>query len=259
MQPQAAVSNRKKIPAISDRRTYSREYVRSLFDGIAHRYDFLNHLLSSGIDVIWRRKAVSLLQDHYPRTILDVATGTGDLAIEASRLRPEQIVGVDIAPAMLDLAKRKVKKRALAGMITFIDAQAEHLPFSAGSFDAVTVAFGVRNFSNLEQGLEEMVRVLRPGGAMVVLEFSKPRSRLIGTLYGLYSERVLPLVGGSFSNKAAYEYLPNTIQEFPGGERFGTILERAGLHQIRIVPLTFGIVTVYYGTKSGTNKNRTRY
>jgi len=266
VQPQAVVTTGKKIPVVkrtsagtSGRRTYSTQYVRSLFDGIAPRYDFLNHLLSSGIDILWRRKAIALLQNLHPRDILDVATGTGDLALEASRLHPRTIIGIDIAPAMLNLARRKVEKRGLTGMISFTDAQAEDLPFAQETFDAVTVAFGVRNFSSLERGLQEMVRVMRPGAAMVILEFSRPRSPLMRTLYGFYSERILPLVGASLSSKEAYEYLPATIQEFPDGEQFGTVLERAGLEHIRMLPLTFGIVTIYYGIKSGTNKRRKRH
>jgi demethylmenaquinone methyltransferase/2-methoxy-6-polyprenyl-1,4-benzoquinol methylase len=265
VEAQALLSNGKNITAtkrnsstISDRRTYTTEYVRSLFDGIAPRYDFLNHFLSSGIDVFWRRKAVGFLRDHHPQKILDIATGTGDLAIEASKLRPKSVIGIDIAPAMLDIARRKAGKKGLGALISFIDAQAENLPFAGGTFDAVTVGFGVRNFSHLESGLKEMVRVVRPGGVLVVLEFSRPRSALMSTLYGFYSERVLPFVGGSFSSKEAYEYLPSTIQEFPDGERFGKLLERAGVQNIRIVPLTFGIVTIYYGVKSGNSKRGRR-
>jgi len=261
VEPQAVLSNSKNITAtkqnsstISDRRTYTPEYVRSLFDGIAPRYDFLNHFLSSGIDVFWRKKAVGFLRDHHPQKILDIATGTGDLAFEVSKLRPKSIIGVDIAPAMLDIARRKANKKGLETLVSFIEAQAESLPFATGTFDAVTVGFGVRNFSRLESGLKEMVRVVRPAGVLVVLEFSRPRSPLMSRLYGFYSKRVLPFVGGSFSNKEAYEYLPSTIQEFPDGERFGRLLEVAGVQDIRIVPLTFGIVTIYYGTKSGNSK-----
>lgn len=265
VQSQAAAATAGKIPAKKKntsgdirRRTYSTEYVRSLFDGIAPRYDFLNHLLSSGIDVLWRKKAVALLAGHHPNAILDVATGTGDLALEAARLHPQRVVGIDISPAMLRLARLKAEKRGLSPVVSFTDATAEDLPFPRDTFDAVTVGFGVRNFSNLDQGLKEMVRVMRPGGVLVVLEFSRPRSPMMGRMYRFYSQRILPLVGGSLSSKEAYQYLPNTIQEFPDGEQFRAVLERAGLRHISVVPLTFGIVTIYHGIKDGKSKPRNR-
>lgn len=265
VQSKVAVTTKRKIPAKEktssgtiNRRTYDADHVRTLFDGIAPRYDFLNHLLSSGIDVFWRKKAISLLKEQRPSKILDVATGTGDLAFEACRLHPQSIVGIDFATAMLDLARLKAGRKGLSSLVSFTKGQAEKLPFDRDTFDAVTVAFGVRNFSNLEKGLSEMVRVIRPGGAMVVLEFSKPRSPFIAGLYGFYSKRILPMVGGYLSSKEAYEYLPSTIQEFPDGDQFAKVLEQAGLQHIRTFPLTFGIVTIYHGIKGGRSNRAKR-
>lgn len=236
------------------RATYDPEYVRTLFNRIAGRYDLLNHLLSSGFDILWRKKAVRLLGRSHPRRILDVATGTGDLALELVRLKPQGVVGVDVAPEMLRIAARKAVRKNLGNLLSFQEAPAEQLPFPDKTFDAVTVSFGVRNFSSLEQGLSEMARVLRPGGEVVILEFSRPRVFPIRQLYGLYSRRVLPLIGGWISrHREAYEYLPNTIREFPDGEAFGTILRQAGFADLQITPLTFGIVTIYHA-RTGTDE-----
>ncbi len=232
------------------RRTYDHTYVQRLFDGIAHRYDLLNHLLSSGIDILWRRKAIRLLRPLQPQTILDVATGTADLAIEAARLQPASIVGVDIAPEMLKRGKEKIARRGLSQIISLELGTAESMRFKSGSFDAVTVAFGVRNFTKLEQGLAEMYRVLRPGGAALILEFSRPKTAPLKQLYGWYFRSLLPRIGGLISrSREAYEYLPNTVEEFPDGENFAALLERQGFIRIAIHPLTFGIATIYLGFK----------
>ncbi len=236
--------------ASSERRTYEHEYVRSLFDGIAPRYDFLNHFLSYGIDILWRKKAIQLLGAYKPRTILDIATGTGDLAIEAARLQPEHIFGVDISPAMLAIGRSKIAQRHLEPVISFHEGQAEHLQFPDHSMDAVMVAFGVRNFSNLEQGLAEMHRVLKSQGVGMILEFSQPRKTPLKQLYGFYFRRILPLLGGLVSkSREAYEYLPSTVAQFPDGEGFLKILENAGFRDARQYPLTFGIATIYLATK----------
>lgn len=236
------------------RTTYETAYVRTLFNRIAHRYDLLNHFLSSGLDIFWRKQAIALLQQHHPKTILDVATGTGDFAIEAAGLRPDHIIGLDIAAEMLTFARRKVHRRKLDDLIRFEEGTAEDLPFPSSSFDAVTVAFGVRNFSDLEQGLAEICRVLRPGGAAIVLEFSRPPSAFVRAIYDLYSQRLLPLLGGLISNhREAYEYLPKTIREFPSGNDFCSIMESTGFGDVRDVPLTLGIVTIYHGIKNAQN------
>jgi demethylmenaquinone methyltransferase / 2-methoxy-6-polyprenyl-1,4-benzoquinol methylase len=234
----------------SERRTYDTDFVRSLFDQIAHRYDFLNHLLSAGIDVLWRRRAVSFLRAAHPTEILDIATGTGDLAIEASTLAPRRIVGIDVAGAMLERAKKKVAGKHLEGIISFQQEAAERLSFPNESFDAVMVAFGVRNFADLEQGLREMLRVLKPNGVAVILEFSRPRTGLIRGVYRFYSSSILPVIGGLVSkSRQAYSYLPNTIREFPDGELFAEILRKTGFDRVDYVPQTFGIATIYRGMK----------
>ncbi|MBI3586293.1 MAG: bifunctional demethylmenaquinone methyltransferase/2-methoxy-6-polyprenyl-1,4-benzoquinol methylase UbiE [Ignavibacteriales bacterium] len=233
-----------------ERQTYEQAYVRSLFDGIAYRYDFLNHFLSYGFDILWRKKAIRLLREFKPRTILDIATGTADLAIEAVRLQPEHIYGVDISSAMLAVGRRKIAQRRLGSVIALQEGQAEQLPFPDHSMDAVMVAFGVRNFSNLEQGLAEMHRVLKSQGVAMILEFSQPRRTPLKQLYGLYFRRILPVLGGVVSKRrAAYEYLPNTVAQFPDGEDFLKILKATGFQQVKHYPLTFGIATIYLATK----------
>ncbi len=237
-------------PGSPGRPTFDHAYVRGLFDRIAPRYDLLNHLLSSGVDVLWRKKAIALLQTHKPKTILDVATGTGDLAFEAARqLDAPTIIGIDVAPAMLEIGRSKAAKRGIQG-VRFSEGPAESLPFETSSFDAVTVGFGVRNFSDLDKGLKEMHRVLKTGSPLVVLEFSRPRSFPIQQLYDLYSKTLLPALGGLISqNREAYEYLPETIREFPDGNDFLDILQSVGFHSLKYHPLTFGIATIYHGIK----------
>lgn len=236
--------------ASSGRQTYEQTYVRSLFDGIANRYDFLNHALSCGFDILWRKKAIRLLGTYKPRTILDIATGTGDLAVEAARLQPEHIFGVDISPAMLAIGRGKIAQRQLEPVISLHEGQAEHLQFPDHSMDAVMVAFGVRNFSNLEQGLAEMHRVLNSQGVAMILEFSQPRRTPFKQLYGFYFRRILPLLGGLISkSREAYEYLPKTVAQFPDGEDFLKILRTAGFHEVKQYPLTLGIATIYFATK----------
>ena len=237
-------------PSRLQRRTYQTDYVRSLFDRIAPRYDILNHILSSGIDVLWRRRAIDLLVQVGPKEILDLATGTGDFAFECARLHPRQIRGVDISRAMMELARIKAEHRGLSGLVSFEEGAAEHLPFGDETFDAATIAFGVRNFSDLDLGLREVFRVLKPHGAFIVLEFSKPRASIVNTLYGFYSSRILPLVGGWISgSREAYSYLPETIRTFPDGEAFAGILRKTGFNSVRILPQTFGIATIYHAAK----------
>ena len=225
-------------------------YVRSLFDSIAYRYDLLNHLLSGGIDFYWRRRAVEHLRDLRPQRILDVATGTADFAIAGLRLHPKEVIGVDIAEKMLEIGREKLKKRGLDSAIKLQTGEAEHLSFKTGSFDATIVAFGARNFENLETGLSEMHRVLRPGGRIVVLEFSRPRHFPFKQIYFFYFKRVLPLVGRIVSkNDDAYTYLPDTVMKFPEGNSFMSILREIGFKDLIEERLTFGIATIYVGTK----------
>ncbi|HET6568085.1 MAG TPA: bifunctional demethylmenaquinone methyltransferase/2-methoxy-6-polyprenyl-1,4-benzoquinol methylase UbiE [Rhodothermales bacterium] len=225
-----------------------REKVEAMFDAIAPRYDLLNRVLSLGIDQSWRKKAVALLQEDHPERILDVATGTADLAIEAVRLDPKSVVGVDISEEMLKVGREKVQQRGLSDRITLRQGDSERLPFSDAQFDAVLVAFGVRNFENLDRGLAEMRRVLRPDGALVVLEFSQPNAFPMKQLYGFYSRFILPNVGGAISkDKGAYRYLPDSVARFPSGPDFLQRLEAAGYHNLLWKPLTSGIASLYKG------------
>ena len=231
---------------------HKQQYVRRLFDGIAPRYDFLNHFLSSGFDILWRRKAVGFLRDEHPGRILDVATGTADVAIEAARTLDATVQGIDISGEMLKLAKAKVSRFGLVDRVLLELGEAESLRFQTDSFDAATVAFGVRNFADVDQGLAEILRVLRPNGTLVILEFSRPRTFPFRQLYGFYFRRVLPVIGGIVSKKKeSYEYLPHSVMEFPDGDEFLDILTRAGFANTRQHTLSLGIATIYTGKKPG--------
>lgn len=228
-----------------------KDQIQHMFNDISGRYDFLNHLLSLGIDYSWRRKFVSRLSHHSPQQVLDVATGTGDLAILISSLGSvKQVVGIDIASNMLTIAKNKVLQNKFKEKIAFKDGDAEAIPFPDGSFDAVTVAFGVRNFEDLEKGLAEMRRALRDGGVMMILEFSHPQAIPWKQLYAFYAKYIIPLIGRLVSrNKQAYTYLPESVSAFPSGEDFTNILSKLGLKNVTRRPLTFGIATIYTGEK----------
>lgn len=228
-----------------------KEQVRNMFNTIAGRYDFLNHFLSAGIDRSWRKKVIKILRKKQPSRILDVATGTADLAIAESDLNPEKIVGVDIADQMLDIGREKLKKKKLTKLITLENGDSENLRFDDGSFDAVTAAFGARNFENLDQGLKEMYRVLGHGGTAVVLEFSHPRKFPVKQLYSFYFRYILPLLGRTISrHDSAYTYLPKSVGSFPDGEAFVSHLRQAGFSNCTHRPLTFGIATLYSGQKT---------
>ncbi|MDX1429009.1 MAG: bifunctional demethylmenaquinone methyltransferase/2-methoxy-6-polyprenyl-1,4-benzoquinol methylase UbiE [Rhodothermales bacterium] len=225
-----------------------KEKVERMFDSIAPRYDLLNRVLSLGIDQSWRRKMVATLARRCPspKRILDVATGTADVAIELRRLGPEAVVGVDISEEMLAIGREKVRDVGAGGVITLATGDAQQLSFQDDHFDAVTVAFGVRNFEQLGEGLREMARVLRPGGAVVILEFSSPQRAPMKQLYAFYSRHILPRVGRVVSgDKGAYTYLPESAAAFPFGERMARIIEEAGFEEVEVRPLTFGIVTIY--------------
>ncbi len=221
-----------------------------MFDHIAPRYDFLNSLLSFGIHRSWRKKAIRLLEKENPQSILDIATGTADFAIEALTLHPKKVVGIDISEGMLRLGREKLKKKRLENSIQLLPGDSENLPFDAHSFDAVTVAFGVRNFENLEKGLSAIFGVLKPGGSLVVLEFSTPRNAFVKGIYHFYFHRVTPFVGRLFSkDMAAYTYLPESVSAFPDGDRFVSILQQNGFSGISCYRLTLGIATIYMGKK----------
>jgi demethylmenaquinone methyltransferase/2-methoxy-6-polyprenyl-1,4-benzoquinol methylase len=227
-----------------------KQQVARMFDNISGRYDFLNHFLSLGIDILWRRKAIRLLDDIHPKVILDVATGTGDFSIEALSLKPEKVIGVDISEGMLSVGRQKLKERNLDKIIELKLGDSENLPFADNYFDAVIVAFGVRNFENLQRGLAEMLRVLRPGGRVVILEFSRPSKFPMKQLYHVYFRTILPLIGRWISrDQAAYRYLPESVQAFPDGHDFVKILSVLGYKNPQCNPLTFGISSLYWGTK----------
>lgn len=221
--------------------------VATMFDSIAVKYDFLNHFLSAGTDIYWRRKAVDELKAMRPARILDIATGTADFAIETLRAAPDaQITGVDISEGMLDVGRRKLAEKHLGHRIQLELGDSENLPFADGAFDAVTASFGVRNFAHLEVGLAEMRRVLRPGGKLVILEFSKPTAFPLKQVYNFYFRRVLPVFGKLISkDRAAYTYLPESVQAFPDGPDFLAILARVGFKNPAWQPLTFGISSIY--------------
>ena len=226
-----------------------KEQVRSMFNDIAHKYDFLNHFLSVGIDIHWRKKVRKLLSKKKPKRILDVATGTGDLAIELSKLSPEYIKGVDIAIEMLEIGRKKIKKKNLENIIELNEGDAENLKYSDNSFDAITVAFGVRNFENLQKGLTEMRRVLTDDGTLAILEFSKPKAFPIKQIYNLYFRFILPIMGKIVSkSNAAYTYLPESVQGFAEDEAFLSELKKAGFNSPKQKRLTMGIATLYYAS-----------
>src|SRR5450432_1378201 len=228
-----------------------KKQVEKMFDRIAFRYDFLNRFLSAGIDVRWRKKAIRELISLQPKTILDVATGTGDFAITSYQvLKPEKITGIDISEGMLEVGRKKIMKYGLQSQIQLLNGDSEAIFFKDDSFDAVTVAFGVRNFENLEKGLSEIYRVLRPGGKLVILEFSKPSLPVVRNLYNFYLKFVTPKVGKLISkNKDAYQYLNNSVQQFPEKQTFIHILNQSGYRYSFYKTLSLGICTIYCGEK----------
>ncbi|HMJ47454.1 MAG TPA: bifunctional demethylmenaquinone methyltransferase/2-methoxy-6-polyprenyl-1,4-benzoquinol methylase UbiE [Ferruginibacter sp.] len=228
-----------------------KQQVTEMFDGIAYRYDFLNSFLSAGIDTTWRRKALLLLKNDPPRTLLDVATGTGELAIMASGLlHPRKIIGIDISEGMLEIGRKKLQKLGLEDRIELLKGDSETINMDSNSFDAVTVAFGVRNFQNLEKGLAEILRVLCPGGKLIVLEFSKPGSPFVRIFYNFYMKIIAPLMGKLFSkNHCAYKYLDESIKKFPEGKNFTQILDNLGYQNSYSKPLSLGICSIYFAEK----------
>lgn len=225
--------------------------VRTMFDRIAPRYDLLNHTLSFQIDRLWRRRAVRILRRRNPEHVLDLATGTGDLAVALARGIPGvRVTGVDLSEGMLDVARRKVAACGLGGRIELLQGDAEHLALADASVDAATVAFGVRNFGDLEAGLGELARTIRPGGAVVILEFSRPRNPLFRAVYEFYSGRILPRIGGAVSrDRRAYEYLPASVGAFPAPEDFMRLMERVGFRNCCARSQSFGIAQIYVGER----------
>ena len=227
-----------------------KEQVADMFNNIAGKYDFLNHFLSLGIDRGWRKKAIAEIAKIQPKTILDVATGTGDLAIAAAKLNPDSIIGIDIAAQMLDVGRKKLLEEHLDQLITLQVGDSEDLPFADNSFDAITCAYGVRNFEHLEAGLKEMYRVMRPGGKLAILEFSHPKNFPVKQGYQFYFKYILPTLGKLVSkHSTAYTYLPESVMAFPEGQRFCDILAGCGFKQPVARPLSFGITTLYIAGK----------
>ena len=228
-----------------------KEQVAGMFDDIAGRYDFLNRFLSAGIDLRWRKKALAYLKDLKPKKILDVATGTADVAIMAvDLLQPDKVTGIDISDGMLEIGRKKINNLNLQHSIELLNGDSETINFENDSFEAVTVAFGVRNFENLEKGLTEIKRVLKPGGKLVVLEFSKPKMPFVKSMYKLYMKFICSNVGKIFTkNRNAYKYLDESIQKFPEGKNFTGILDNLGYRNTYSKPLSLGICSIYCGEK----------
>lgn len=233
-----------------DQKGGKKQQVASMFDNISKKYDLLNHLLSLGIDIIWRKKAIRLLKNDKPNLILDIATGTGDFAIEALALKPDKVIGVDISEGMLNEGRKKMKQKKLDHLIELQLGDSEKLLFEENKFDAVIVSFGVRNFENLEKGLTDMHRVLKPGGKTVILEFSKPKKFPMKQAYSFYFRYILPQIGKIISkDQSAYTYLPESVKAFPDGRDFLDILEKVGFKKTQCKTLTFGISSIYTGIK----------
>lgn len=227
-----------------------KEIVEGIFNDIAPKYDLLNHLLSLNIDKGWRRKAMRCVEEEGKGHLLDVACGTGDFSIAACRAGVRQVTGIDISANMVNIGRKKVEEAGLAGQIDLRSGDSEAMEFGDNTFDTVTVAFGVRNFEHLEQGLREMCRVLRPGGKVIILEFSMPEHFPMKQLYKFYFRRVLPVVGGWVSgNRGAYTYLPESVMKFPQGKAFLDIMTRCGFQNAARHKLTFGIASLYTGKK----------
>ena len=227
-----------------------KDQVEEMFNDISPRYDLLNHLLSANIDKLWRRNAIQKLKPQKPELILDIATGTGDFAIAATRINHAKVIGIDISEGMLEVGRRKLKKKKLTESIELLKADSENLPFENDKFDAAIVGFGVRNFENLKKGLTEINRVLKPGGVFYILEFSKPVKSPYKQIYQFYFTKILPFIGRIISkNSSAYTYLPESVNEFPDGELFLTILAEVGFVKNKCFQQTFGIASIYEAYK----------
>jgi demethylmenaquinone methyltransferase/2-methoxy-6-polyprenyl-1,4-benzoquinol methylase len=240
-----------KIVPFPESREAKKRQVADMFNRIAFRYDFMNHLLSGGLDLYWRRRAISELVQTHPAIVLDVATGTGDMAILMTKyLHPDKIIGIDISEGMLELGRKKIARLSAPEQVELLKGDSETMSFPDAVFEAVTVAFGVLNFEHLEKGLEEMIRVLKPGGKLVVLEFSKPSQRGFKAIYHLYLKTIAWGIGRWISkNKAAYRYLDESVRAFPEGDDFLRILKKTGYAETYKKTLTMGICTIYCGTK----------
>lgn len=240
-----------KVKPYKGSKQNKKEQVTQMFDTISNEYDGLNRVISFGIDVKWRDRVVKLVKDTNPTRILDVATGTGDLAINLCQTNAEEIIGLDISPGMLEVGKQKIKQKSLDNRIKMIVGDSENLPFEDNYFDAITVAFGIRNFMNLGKGLSEILRVLKPNGIFVILETSVPTNPVYKTGYTIYSKYVLPNIGKLFSkDKSAYGYLSESASVFPYGEELNNILSKIGFINVKDLPQTFGVSSIYTASKA---------
>lgn len=239
-----------KIKPYKNSELGKKEQVAQMFDNISEDYDGLNRVISLGIDVSWRKKVVKLVGENNPQQILDIATGTGDLALMMSELNPMKIVGLDISEGMLQVGRQKIAKANLSNKIKMIVGDSENIPFPDNTFDAITVSFGVRNFENLDKGLTEILRVLKTGGKFVVLETSNPTKFPFKQGYKLYTNYILPIIGKLFSkDKVAYSYLSETANTFPFGKAFNNILQKNGFKNAKNIPVTFGVASIYTALK----------
>ncbi len=240
----------KNITPYKDSELGKKEQVAQMFDTISGNYDGLNRVISFGIDIKWRKKVLKLVSDKNPKTVLDIATGTGDLAILMTNTSAEKIIGLDISAGMLEVGRNKIKAKNLSDKIEMIIDDSENMPFEDNTFDAITVAFGVRNFENLEKGLAEILRVLKPNGIFVILETSVPDKTPYKQGYTFYSKNILPLIGKLFSkDNSAYQYLSESASVFPYGEALNNILRKIGFIEVKSMPQTFGVATIYSASK----------
>jgi demethylmenaquinone methyltransferase/2-methoxy-6-polyprenyl-1,4-benzoquinol methylase len=240
-----------KVKPYKNSELSKKEQVTQMFDTISKEYDGLNRVISFGIDIKWRKKVVEIVNKQQPDTILDIATGTGDLAINLGKTSASKIIGFDISPGMLEVGKKKITHKQLDHKIEMVLGDSEKMPFDDNSFDAITVAFGIRNFENLEQGLSEILRVLKPNGVFVILETSVPTKTPFKQGYKLYTKRILPLIGKLFSrDKVAYSYLSESASVFPFGEALNNILLKIGFINAEALPQTLGVATIYKASKS---------
>lgn len=240
----------KKVTPYKDSELGKKQQVTEMFDKVSSNYDFLNRVLTFGIDISWRKHVVELVKGRDAQKVLDIATGTGDLAIMLAKADIEQVTGLDISPGMLNVGKEKVTAQGLDQQVDMVIGDSEKLPFEEGTFDAITVAFGVRNFENLELGLKEIYRVLKPKGSLTVLETSQPTKFPVKQGFQFYSKYIIPTVGKIFSkDKNAYDYLPESAAAFPYGKKFNEILLNTGFETSQVLPQTLGVATIYHAIK----------
>ena len=241
---------RKSIKPNQNQPETKKTQVTNMFDGISKNYDLLNRIITLGIDILWRKRVVKLLEKEKPNSLIDIATGTGDLVIELAKLKADKIIGLDISLGMLEIGRKKVKKKKLDSRIEMLLGYSEGLHFGDHTFDAVTIAFGVRNFDNLDLGLQEIFRILKPNGTLVILETAIPKNLFLKGFYSFYSQKIIPFFGKIFSkNNSAYKYLSDSAAIFPYGEAFNNILRKNGFIQVEDFPQTLGVSSIYFGKK----------